>query len=212
MICRSLILAPLVALLLSCSSTLPHKPFTDPIGTVVETNGIPTLTRRARPYMLGKESKVFRGDILRTDVASSLSIELITGTRFFLSPRSELHIETFSRSGEQWLLSFTLASGAMEIQSRVTNEQFTLRTNIARLDTRNPNLWVGYSAGYRRLDVVALGTEEIRVNNPDGTTVLNQPLEASAITPGAAPQAKTIWSDTKMNTTRQTFNRLQAQN
>lgn len=205
---RSGLVLILLLALQSCSSAHPFLDQPDAIATVIESHGIPTLNRRALPYVLGNQSQLYQGDIVRTDNTSILTIELITGSRFTLSPRSELHIEEVSSNGSDWILRFNLASGAMEIAHSNKPETFVIRTNIASVMGKNANLWVGYSAGYRRLDVVSLGQTDIVVSNQDGAVTLSVPMEASTILPGAAPQQKTQWSSAKLQATRQTFNRI----
>lgn len=208
MMFHSALLFTLLIFVLSCSTGPPFTPHTETVATVVQSTGIPALTRKSRPYVLGTESRLYQGDIVRTDAASMLEFELVSGSKVVLSPRSELHLEKVSTNGSEWLLRLTLTSGAMEVSSTDAVTRMTIRTSIALLTTLGPNFWVGYSAGFRRLDVVSLGPSAININNPDGHVMLTSPMEASSIIPGAAPRSKTTWSATKLQSTRQTFNRM----
>ena len=43
--------------------------------------------------VIGKQSQLYRGDILRTDARSLIEAQLVSSSRITLSPRSELHID-----------------------------------------------------------------------------------------------------------------------
>jgi len=194
----------LVALLATsgCVQQAPFLPVTDVIGQVEIADGYPSVTRNSRPYILDEQSRIYAGDLLRTDERSRLTIRLGSGSVISLGPDTQLLFASVEQRETEFRSSLSLTAGSMRVSATTsTDHDLTVRTRIASAASISGAFWLGYDRDNPALTVIALGDRPVTVSNTDGEVELVLARDSTNVPAGAAPRAVTRWSEDRVNRT-----------
>lgn len=193
-----------------CVQQAPFLPVTDAIGQVEIADGFPSVTRNSRPYILDEQSRIYAGDLLRTDERSTLTIQLASGSVISLGPETQLLFNVVERRGNEFRSSLSLTAGSMRV-SETTSAEHTLmvRTRIATAVSSSGAFWLGYDRDNPTLIVIALGDRTVSVSNTDGKVELNRQNDTTSISAGAAPRTTTSWSEDRASRTINYYQQVQ---
>jgi hypothetical protein len=186
----------------SCAQQTPFLPVTDAIGQVELADGLPSVTRNSRPYILDEQSLVYAGDLLRTDERSTLTIRLGSGSVISLGPETQLLFTVVEQRENEFRSILSLTTGSMHVSQRTSADQeLTVRTRIATAASRSGAFWLGYDRNNPTLTVIALGDRLVTVSNTDGEVELNRLHDTTSVPAGAGPRAVTGWSEDRASRT-----------
>lgn len=194
----------LAGLLLGASCTLqtPYIAIATTVGTVVQSTGLPSVVRNSRPYILAEQSRIYADDILSTDSYSLVKILMNSGSTVELGTQARMRLMEVATNGSNTRTQLSLSAGSLEISAANDADDFTINTNIARVESISANFWLGYADRGKSLDVISLGGTEVQVSNRGGQVTLTTSLTGTSITAGAAPQDIVSWSENKFRMTR----------
>ncbi len=194
----------LVGLLLgSCAQQAPFIAVSGAVGEIESAAGFPSVMRNARPYIVDERSRIYNGDILRTDQRSSMSARLASGGSIHISPNTQLRVNLVKQRGTDFQSEFSLNAGAIRA---LVIMPLKLRTSVAEVSAAYGNFWVGYDNP--ELSVIALDNADVTISNTDGAVVLNEKLEGSTTRPGTAPGSVSSWSRERAENTMAFHNKV----
>ena len=198
---RLILLAGLL-LSTSCTVQIPYTAIATTVGTVVQSTGLPSVMRNSRPYILAEQSRIYADDIISTDGYSLVKILMNSGSTVELGTRTRMRLMEVATNGSNTRTQLNLSMGSLEISANNNANDFTINTNIARIESISASFWLGYANGGKSLDVISLGGNEVQVSNRGGEGTLAAPLTGTSITAGSAPQDIVAWSENKFRVTR----------
>lgn len=175
------------------------------IGTVTNYSGFPSVSRDNRLYILANQSKIYEGDILKTDSSSRLHITMSGDAQYQLGPNTHFVFHQFplmdKPSQDHAKMSFSSGSLTVKPSTRQYSRstRFTINTPYATLSVRDAGFWAGFIFGNNMLDTVLLDSSSMRVANEHGETVIENPNLGTTIIGHSAPHSPKPWDDKKIN-------------
>jgi len=186
----------------SCTYQIPYIAIATTVGTVVQSTGLPSVVRNSRPYILAEQSRIYADDIISTDGYSLVKILMNSGSTVELGTQARMRLMEVATNGSNTRTQLSLSTGSLEISATSDTDDFTINTNIARIESISASFWLGYADGGKSLDVISLGGTEVQISNRGGEVTLTTPLTGTSVTAGSAPQGIVAWSENKFRITR----------
>lgn len=185
----------------------PRDAFSEPtlIGTVVATNGFPSVIRQNQSYIIDVQSRIYEGDIVRTNEMSRASIEMVDESVIDLGPDSHLIIHEYQLQDAETapVARMTLASGSLKAEAHfdvdTRKPRFRIQTPLANIAVRGGSFWSGFIFGDNTLDAAVLDGKGLLVSNEHGSVEISRHGEGTTVIGGTAPQPPTPWSQLKLD-------------
>lgn len=172
------------------------------VGSVARLKNEAELMRAAAAHTLKPGASVELNDRLRTGADSRLEVDLKDATKITLGAKAALTVDRFVYDPDRSKASLTVdvVKGAFRFVSggigKSKDKEIVAKTGFAVIGVRGTDFWGGPIDGAFGVLVVD-GVVEVRT--PGGSVLLDEPGSGTTITePGAAPGAKRIWPDAKV--------------
>ncbi len=190
---RQIFIGALILALASCN-TLPEDP-TPPttIGIVDSVRGSPALVRKNQEYIVGARSRIYEGDVVRTDRFSTARINMADGSRIEIGRETRIVFNRYARGNTRLTLTAGTIRAAAEADHRLE-----LQTPVATVDARDATVITAFSSGQNTLDAGLLNGTRLEVSNIHGTTLIEGPGNGTTVMSGTAPQAFRPWTPGKI--------------
>lgn len=173
------------------------------IGLVTNSSGYPEVTRRNQTYILAKQSRIYKDDVLRTDKDSKVQITMNDGTTIALGPETHFVLHRYDLINNQSVskANMTMTGGSLktDIAPINTNSSFEIRTPLAVLSTTRAEFWSSYSILDNTLNIAMVAGENLIVENNHGATRLNRLAWGTSVIGDSAPQPAKAWSTQKLD-------------
>lgn len=193
----------LFALLPAACTTQPP---TDPrhIGLVVTYSGMPSVIRNGKTYLLSNQSRIYTGDIVKTDEDSRLNINMIDDTQIMLGRESHFVFHVYKYDPDTFfpLAQMTFTAGSFRARTenvtRAWFGKFEIQTPLAVVQPDDADFWAEFSDSDNTLGVAMIEGKEVRVSNDHGTAQIRQSTFGTSVHAGSAPQKPRRWSGREM--------------
>lgn len=197
-------------LLTACANIAPYTLITEDIAVVTHTVGVPNLIRRAQPYLLAPQSRLYARDAISTDKYAMVQVGLVDQSQIVIAPSSRVLIRDAMSNGESFITELSQNEGSIEIMALPTqgSHQIIISAALARITTSTGNLWINHRINGSQLDVVMTGEGQVKVENSHGSVILAQRYETTTIPSGAAPRPVVQWSESRFNDIRARRNEM----
>lgn len=191
-----------VLLLAACTT----QPPTDPrhIGLVVTYSGMPSVIRNGKTYLLSNQSRIYSGDIVKTDEDSRLNIHMIDDTQIILGRESHFvfHVYKYEPRAFFPVAHMTFSAGSLramtENVTRAWFGKFEIQTPLAVVQPENADFWIEFAGSDNTLGIAMIEGKEVRVSNDHGTARIRRNEFGTSVQAGSAPQKPRRWSAREM--------------
>lgn len=190
---RQILIGALILALASCKS-LPNDPAPPTtIGIVDSARGSPALVRKNQEYIVGARSRIYEGDVVRTDRFSTARIHMADGSRIEIGRETRVVINRYTRGSTR----LTLTAGTIRAAAE-TAQRFELQTPVATVDARDATVITTFSSARNTLEAGLLNGSRLEVSNIHGATLIEAPGNGTTVMSGTAPQAFRPWTPGKI--------------
>lgn len=196
-----------VLLLTTCTTQLPTDP--QHIGIVTTYTGMPSVIRNGKTYWLSTQSRIYSGDVVKTDETSRLKINMIDDSQIILGQESHLvfHIYDYEPGSFFPMARMTFISGNFRARTenvtRAWFGEFEIQTPLALVRPKNADFWGELSPSDNTLGIALLEGTEVRIANDHGSARIKRQNYGSSVHAGSAPQRPKRWSERKVESIRE---------
>lgn len=172
---------------------------------VVATDGFPSVIRQSQSYIIDVRSRIYEGDIVRTNELSRASIEMVDESLMELGPDSHLifHEYRLVPDDNAPVARMTLASGSLKAETHFDvdsrKSKFRIQTPLADITVLGGSFWSGFIFSDNTLDTAVLDGSGLFVSNEHGGVEISRRGEGTTVIGGTAPQPPTPWSPLKLD-------------
>ncbi|MEX0943710.1 MAG: FecR domain-containing protein [Pseudomonadales bacterium] len=174
------------------------------IGIVIAASGSPSVVRNNRTYILDNQSRIFKSDIVQTDLTSKAAIEMIDDSRIEIGPASHIVFRLYDYTPDAGSPNarITLTSGSLRTSTRfgvnAWRTRYEIQTPVALINVLGADVWGGFIFADNTLDVALLEGRGFIVDNRHGRTEITTAGQGTTVIGGTAPQPATPWSISKL--------------
>lgn len=186
-----------------CAQTMDERE-THTIGVVKAASGFASVVRNNRNYILDSQSRIFKGDIVRTDGNSKTSIEMIDDSLIQIGPDSHIvfHLYDYTPDADSPNARIVLTTGSLRISTRFVGSgrrtRYEIQTPVAVINVLGADVWGGFIFTDNTLDVALLAGRGISVENSHGQVEITTAGQGTTVIGRAAPQPPRPWSISKL--------------